>query len=408
MQLHPFCPVQVCELSRTDVKHFAFYSGRAAGKSVGIAWWLINEGLERPLRVLCLRERLKSLDSSSKQLLVDWIDALNLRSHYTVLGNEIRGVNGTSFRFYGLGSHVGQIRSSAGVDVAWIDEAHEASQASLITLRPTIRDPGSKAIYSWNPQQNTDPVDLLFRGNHPPAKSIIRPMSHTLNPFLAEDVKLEIAQDYERDPDLAAHVWGGSYLIRSEAQVFNDIIIEDRDADLSDDPTPLLGLDLGFGKHPTVLVETHQIGNDTIYIRQEKVAIKLPLRDMSNWMRSFQSVQDGHLVIVDSHRPDVIENLKSEHLPVTGAVKGKGSVIAGVDWLRTQNIVIHPRCKRASAEFRSYSYKIDSATGEPLPELATKQSDHTVDAVRYATERLRKPARSHGVGIVAPELIYLH
>ena len=157
-----------------------------------------------------------------------------------------------------------------------------------------------------------------------------------------------------------------------------------------------------------MLVETHQIGNDTIYIRQEKVAIKLPLRNMSNWMRSFQSVQDGHLVIVDSHRPDVIENLKSEHLPVTGAVKGKGSVIAGVDWLRTQNIVIHPRCKRASAEFRSYSYRIDSATGEPLPELATKQSDHTVDAVRYATERLRKPARSHGVGIVAPQLIHLH
>jgi phage terminase large subunit len=74
---------------------------------------------------------------------------------------------------------------------------------------------------------------------------------------------------------------------------------------------------------------------------------------------------------------------------IMGAVKGPRSVEEGVEWLRSHDIVVHPRCRHVIDELTTYSYKTDPLTGGILPVLEDKHN-HTVDALRYACESARR------------------
>jgi hypothetical protein len=70
------------------------------------------------------------------------------------------------------------------------------------------------------------------------------------------------------------------------------------------------------------------------------------------------------------------------------AIKGPGSIEDGVEFLKSYDIIIHPRCKHTIAEFTHYSYKIDKITQQVLPVLEDKDNN-VIDAARYAVEGVR-------------------
>jgi phage terminase large subunit len=71
------------------------------------------------------------------------------------------------------------------------------------------------------------------------------------------------------------------------------------------------------------------------------------------------------------------------------AVKGPKSLEDGVEWLKSFDIVVHPRCKHTIDELTLYSYKQDPLTGKILPVLEDKKN-HVIDALRYACEGARR------------------
>ena len=74
---------------------------------------------------------------------------------------------------------------------------------------------------------------------------------------------------------------------------------------------------------------------------------------------------------------------------IVGAKKGAGSVEEGINFLKTYDVVIHPRCRHTIDEFTHYAFKIDPKTNEILPILSDKKN-HVIDAARYAVENLRR------------------
>ena len=70
------------------------------------------------------------------------------------------------------------------------------------------------------------------------------------------------------------------------------------------------------------------------------------------------------------------------------ANKGAGSVEDGIEFLKSYDIVVHPRCRHTADELALYAYKTDKLTGEVLPVLEDKKN-HVIDALRYAVELLR-------------------
>jgi phage terminase large subunit len=78
---------------------------------------------------------------------------------------------------------------------------------------------------------------------------------------------------------------------------------------------------------------------------------------------------------------------------IRSAIKGAKSLEEGVEFLKSFDIVVHPRCKHTIDELTLYSYKTDPLTGQVVPVLDDKDN-HVIDAIRYACEGARraKPA----------------
>ena len=74
---------------------------------------------------------------------------------------------------------------------------------------------------------------------------------------------------------------------------------------------------------------------------------------------------------------------------IMAAAKGRGSLEDGIEWLKSYDIIVHPRCVHTIEELTLYSYKVDKMTQLVLPELEDK-NNHVIDALRYACEGVRK------------------
>lgn len=71
------------------------------------------------------------------------------------------------------------------------------------------------------------------------------------------------------------------------------------------------------------------------------------------------------------------------------ATKGSGSIEDGIEFLKSFEIIVHPRCTNVIDELTSYRFKIDRDTNEVLPIFEDK-NNHTIDALRYACEAIRR------------------
>lgn len=187
------------------------WGGRGSGKSHFFAGKLVEEAVARPgLRAVCIREVQKDLDQSVKLLIEDKIEAFDVPG-FEPQRSEIKTPGGGLVIFKGMQEYrADNIKSLEGFDVAWVEEAHTLSQRSLDLLRPTIRKPGSELWFSWNPENETDPVDRFLRGPNPPADAVVVSANWTDNPWLPRELSAEAAHD-RADPDKFAWVWEGAY-----------------------------------------------------------------------------------------------------------------------------------------------------------------------------------------------------
>ncbi|UFK26748.1 terminase large subunit [Roseobacter phage RDJL6] len=412
-------------------RHKAFYGGRGGAKSHSFADVLVAQGYKRKdFRWLFAREIQNSLNASVKQLLEDKIKAQGLgpreeggNGYYRITDRSITGGDGrTEFLFAGLRTNPDSVKSMEGLDGAWVEEANKVSQRSINLLTPTVRKPGSELWWSWNRTDVKDPVDNLFLGGTPPPRSIVRKVGWEDNPWFPPELHEEMMWDKARDRDKWLHTWEGHPVTMSEARVFKNWSVEDIDSQVPEGCTPRLGADWGFANDPSVLILCYVFGR-TLYIRKERWKLKLEVDhtpsfwvgddwlhpDKPRWTNplGFEGMQEARTnrVIADSARPEVISYMAKRGFNVIASKKGPGSVVEGVEFLKSFDVVIHPECQHVIDEWTHYSYETDPITDEVLSKLADKKN-HTVDSVRYALENIRR-ATGGRVGLIAPETIPL-
>lgn len=368
-------------------RYLGIYGGRGSGKSHFVAERIIEAHILGKRDTVCLRETQKSLQHSSKKLLEYKITQLGVGAYFEVQANRILSRHGGVIIFEGLQSHTAEsIKSLEGFDEAWVEEAQSLSQRSLDILRPTIRKEKSTIIFTWNPRNKDDPVDSLLRGDHIPVDSVVLEANHIDNPFFPEVLQSEMEYDRSRDPDKYAHVWLGHYLRNSSARVFKNWKIEECE------PLPgtifRMGADFGFSIDPSVIVRCWVEGNN-LYIDHEAYQIGCEIIHLSTLFMSVPDAEKWPLV-ADSSRPETISHLRKHGFPkIQAAVKGSRSVEEGVEFLKSYNIIVHPRCQHVIDELTLYSYESDPLTGMITPILADK-SNHCIDALRYACEGVRR------------------
>ena len=369
------------------------WGGRGSGKSHAFAEMMIEAHiLDQSESSVCVREIQKSLNQSVKRLLELKIQDMNAGAYFDVQDAVIKSKKGDGrIIFQGMQNHTADsIKSLEGYSRAWVEEAQSLSQRSLDLLRPTLRKPGSELWFTWNPRSSDDPVDLLLRGENPPSNAQVIRVNYMDNPWFPDVLREEMEYDLRRDPDKYAHVWLGEYLRNSESRVFKNWRIEEFEA--PPDATHRLGADWGFASDPTVLVRCHIIGR-TLYIDFEAYQIGCEIMDTPDLFMTVPESEKWPLV-ADSARPETISHMRKHGFPkIMAAVKGPKSVEEGVEWLKSYDIVVHPRCKHTIDELTLYSYKTDPLTNRVLPVLEDKKN-HVIDALRYACEGVRRAVAS--------------
>lgn len=337
---------------------------------------------------VCVREVQKSLDQSVKRLLELKIEAMNAGAYFEVQDAKIKNKNGSGIIiFQGMQNHTADsIKSLEGFKRAWVEEAQSVSQRSLDLLRPTIRKPDSEMWFTWNPGEATDPVDVLLRGPNPPSDSIVKAVNFVDNPWFPDVLRDEMEYDKRRDPSKYAHIWLGEYVQNTEARVFKNWKIQEFDA--PPDAVHRLGADWGFAVDPSVLVRCHIQGR-TLYIDYEAYQVGCEITALPDLFMTIPEAEKWPIT-ADSARPETISHMRNNGFPkIYPAVKGAKSIEDGIEWLKSFDIVVHPRCKHTIDELTLYSYKVDEKTGKVLPILLDK-ANHVIDALRYACEGVRR------------------
>lgn len=378
------------------------HGGRGSGKSRFFASKLIAKASSAPgLRWVCIREVQRSLEQSVKRLLEDEIERQGVGSMFEVMQTEIRCPGGGIIIFQGMQNHTADsIKSLEGYDGAWVEEAQTLSQRSLDLLRPTLRKEGSELWFSWNPNKENDPVEFL-RGEDAPPDAVVVEVNAEDNPWLPDVLRAEMDYDRRRDPDKFAHIWRGQYQRNSEARVFRNW--REEAFETPDKARFYFGADWGFSVDPSVLVRGWIEGR-TLYVDQEAYAVGCEIddtpalfagdddRNPPRWSNpNKRKGIPGAVkwpVRADSARPETISYMKKRGFNITPSRKGAGSVEEGIEFLKSYDIVVHPRCRHTIDELTMYSYKTDKLTGEVLPVLSDTKN-HVIDALRYAVENLR-------------------
>jgi phage terminase large subunit len=381
------------------------YGGRGSGKSHFFGEMLVERCIMEKTDAVCIRENQKSLDQSVKKLLENKISSMNAGAYFEVQDKKIRAHNGGLIIFQGMQNHTAEsIKSLEGYDIAWVEEAQTLSQRSLDMLRPTIRKPGSEIWFSWNPRFETDPVDVLLRGETPPPNSVVLEANYHDNPWFPDVLRDEMEYDRKRDIDKYTHIWLGQYQQNSESRVFRNWRVEEFDVD----PTQIIrqGADWGFSVDPTVLVQCYIVGR-TLYVPHEAYRVGCDIIDTP---ALFLSVPDAEKwpITADSARPETISHMRKNGFPkIMPAVKGARSLEEGIEFLKSFDIVVHPRCKHLIDELTYYKYKEDPLTGLVLPVLEDKDN-HVIDALRYACEGARRAQKPQAASrtIAPPPRVY--
>lgn len=403
MEVEIHLPRKLHELftpSRGELRYRCAYGGRGSGKSYSFAFMALAFGAVEPLRILCTREFQSSLAESFFYELVNVIKTnIWLSDLYEVGAKYIRGIKGTSadgteFIFKGLRRV--NIKSLAQIDICIIEEADDIPESSIRDLFPTIRKDKSEIWVIWNPREKGSSVDKRFIQNKP-SRCLIANVNYSDNPFLTSALKEERLNDLERlTQSDYAHVWDGDYLEQSHASVFyGKWEIKSFEADKRTWDGAYYGLDFGFSQDPTAGIMCW-IYEGCLWIEYECGGIGIENDAIAPMLiRELPNVAQN-TVRADSSLPATISQIRRAGLSrIVAAKKGAGSVESGIMFIRSmRKIYVHPRCKNAIHEFKSYSYKITNG-GDITSDLAGG-NDHWIDALRYALEPAMT-VKSHGV-----------
>ena len=360
-----------------------------SGKSHLFAENAVEEMIMDPhASIVCIREYQKSLKFSVKRLIESKIKDMKASSCFDIQRDEIRRRRGSGVMiFQGMQDHTADsIKSLDGFKIAWVEEAQNLSDRSLTLLRPTIRAPKSSIWATWNPDQPTDAIDKLLRGPNPPPDSVVVEVNYNDNPFLPDVLREEMEYDRQHSPDAFDHVWLGAYNKKTKAQIFGGKWRVEAFTPGDDWDGPYHGLDWGFSSDPTAAVRLW-IHNGRLFVEYDASKRGLELDDTVEYLNQEIPGISKYRIIADNARPESISHCKRHGMPaIEGAVKGKGSVEDGIEFIRNfKEVVIHERCQETQREFRLYSYKVDKLSGDVLPEIVDA-FNHVIDAIRYALE----------------------
>ena len=193
-------------------------------------------------------------------------------------------------------------------------------------------------------------------------------------------------------------VYGEGLEGRAEGLVFPDFA----QADAPQGRLLGYGVDFGFSNDQTAVIALYH-GADGICLDEIVYATGLITSDLSGLLKDAGLRLRHDVLICDSARPESIEELHRYGWNAKPCRKGRDSVIAGINLLKTYRITVTKRSVNLIRELRNYTWECDK-DGNPTNKPVDK-FNHAIDAARYiVSDRLRPANYSSGTRLVGVSL----
>ncbi len=222
MQLDLDVPMQFSELFNPTRawRHLCYHGGRSSAKSTSVALSRLISGMRRKERGLCTREIQGSIADSVHRLLSDLIAKYNLNTWQVQEKIIYNTGTGSEIIFKGLHNNTQSIKSTEGLDWAWVEEAQSVSDSSIRDLVPTVRKPGSIIIWTFNRLSEEDAVWTNIVQQADDKTLVIKVNSDDVDDILSDEVRDEREKMRLNNPEMFEHVWLGEPLTTKTGSVF--------------------------------------------------------------------------------------------------------------------------------------------------------------------------------------------
>lgn len=193
--------------------------GRASSKSWDAAANVVRISRFTKVRILCARMFQNKIEESVYNLIKSQADRFGVAHEFEFQKSKIiHKATGSEILFYGIARNTDEIKSLEGIDILWIEEAHNLTEEMWRVLGPTIRKEGSEIWIIFNPKLITDFVYQRFVVNAPP-NALVRHINYNENPFLSSTLVEEIENAKAEDYDEYCHVYLGHPLTDDDRAV---------------------------------------------------------------------------------------------------------------------------------------------------------------------------------------------
>ena len=389
-----FNPVYLPHLEDYSTRFLVFYGGAGSGKSHFIAQRLVYKALKSKRKILVLRKVNRTTKASTFQLLLDTISQFGI-TNYCVINRtdfSITLPTGSQFLCMGLDDPE-KIKSITGLTDAWLEEATEFSLDDFSQVNLRVRDPKAEdqeIILSLNPVSKANWCYLHFFADNPELDEFRKTVRivHTTyldNPHLPE-AYVQALLMMKATNEVYYKIYALGEFGSLDKLIYNNWQKMDFDPDTIKGQ-PLCGLDFGYTNDPTAFTASTLVEEERrIYVFKEWGGtgyLNDAIADQIKEMGFAKSV-----ICADSAEQKSIDEIKRLGIPrIRPCVKGKGSVLQGIQKLQQYEIIVHPSCVNVIEELQNYAWKKDRQTNEYINEPA-EGYDHYMDSLRYSLQCL--------------------
>jgi phage terminase large subunit len=291
---------------------------------------------------------------------------------------------GSQIMFSGL-DDVEKLKSIEGVTSIWCEEATELTQEDFDQLDFRLRGETKclkQIILTLNPISEQHWIKRVFFDD-PIDGCFTLKTTFLDNQFIDDEYKMVMENKKKTNPRYyniyALGNWG-----TAEGLVFNNVETRTiRESDVAGLDF-VQGLDFGYTNDPTAFNQSYiDFKNKIIYVYDgfyEKGMSNDAIADKLKSMRAHK-----YKTVADSSEPKSIDYIRTKQVNMVGAMKGRDSVNAGIDYLLNFKIIVNSHLVEFMTEFNNYCWAVDKdgkQINKPVDDF-----NHFIDSLRYAIEQ---------------------
>lgn len=374
-----------------DYRYNVYYGGRGSGKTIFVMQKLLLKGLKEKRTILLMRKTATSLKFSVWKELKEAVSRFNLNKYFTFYESDYSAVcklNGTIFKCLGL-DDCEKIKGFSEVSDVMLEEATEFTVEDFELIDGTVRS----VLYTlplqtyacFNPISKTNWVFKYFgfdTGITPPNTFILK-TTYLDNPYLSPDYIKRMENMRQTNPTRWKIEALGAF-VSLDKLVFSNYRVEEFNHTEIQGQL-LVGLDFGFVNDISALTASLLLEEEKkIYVFKEWGETNKTNEELAKIITSLGFSKS--VIVADSAEQKSIEEIKRKGISrIKPCVKGKDSIIHGIQKLQNYEIIIHPSCEGIITEFENYSWKKDKKTNEYV-NTPIDDFNHYIDSLRYSLQ----------------------